>query len=188
MKKILVVGIQHNEFPTNPTIEFLVNTEKCLNFREAVKNACADYFGTKEGYQVYKEHVTGDVFSWVDMCNKIPDDICFKYGFTKISNLSPDMLVDAGESLLCEPSFSYEQWEELKDMLTNRNTENRRTYLRTFLTAGGIDNMTVERIKRHFIDAEYMKELLDIVRPGMAVSYLKLWYKRLKTESVSGSV
>ena len=71
-----------------------------IDLREAVRNACTEYCKTEEGKKVYEDNCNS--FNWGDFELHVPNSICEKHGFVKVSMDMQDDEFDFNEQLVNE--------------------------------------------------------------------------------------
>lgn len=86
MLKIIVATEMCGLETTNLVMVLDVDNEN-IDIEQAVKNACKEYCLTNDGKETLEEN--NGYFNWGDFDTHVPNDICKKYGFTKVaSNVS----------------------------------------------------------------------------------------------------
>lgn len=149
-----------NPFAGSLRMPFLIDTKIVPNvsrFEDAVKNACIDF--------LISEHREDDNFTWVDFWAQVPNEICRKYGFEKISPEHVSETVDIHKSLVSEPAFTLKQWESLKASLkTNEKC------LRTFL-----DQAHLNYDEKDLNDPRDVEYFLEKARSKHTVRDLRAW-------------
>ena len=114
-QKTILATEQDGLTARNLQMTFLVNTAVCPDLELAVRDACNDYIGTKEGADQFSYNCNN--FNWVDFWNNVPDTICRKYGFSKETDSFIDIEVNLDEHLVTEDDLplSLPEWETLRD-------------------------------------------------------------------------
>lgn len=100
MKRIILIAIEQDGlnrrlFP----MEFKVSkTCTVNNLKTAVKAACEEYIQTPEGKETYMYNCNN--FNWADFWTNVPNKICSKHGFCKMTESDTCEEVDWDEQLV----------------------------------------------------------------------------------------
>ena len=79
---------------------FLFLTKPGVNIEEAAMKAAIEFCQTESGKEVFEEN--WKCFNWGDFDINVPNEICMKYGFVKVSNETVVYDVDFNENLVSE--------------------------------------------------------------------------------------
>ena len=74
-----------------------------LDIHQAVRDAVNEYIQTKEGSELYSYNCS--TFDWADFDSNVPNEICEKYGFQKVSESCSQDVVEWDEELADDPEF-----------------------------------------------------------------------------------
>ena len=97
MKKHIITAIEQDGLDVHTFALCLETVEDDLDIKQAVKNACEEYIKTPAG-KATLEYNSG-YFDWADFAMNVPNEICKKYGFTKIE-ADENYIVSWGEQLI----------------------------------------------------------------------------------------
>ncbi len=97
-----IIAVRRDGYDFNAFAVTLEYSNPDLDINQAVRNAATEYaLETKEGRELYSYNF--DSLNWADFESSVPNEICEKYGFRKVSDSCPQDIVEWDEELVDEP-------------------------------------------------------------------------------------
>jgi len=95
---VTITAIERDGFDVRILTVNLNVIDENINVKKAISDACREYITTPEGKRVYENN--GDCFNLADFEVNVPNIICKRYGFEKITSQMADYCLDWDEQLV----------------------------------------------------------------------------------------